>query len=119
MKSKTNGTNEPIYKTEIESQIQKTNLWLWEVGAGEGEEGINQETGVDTYTLLYIKQITHKDLPQDLPDPGIEPRSPALQADILTSEPPGKPYSTGNSPQYSVMTYTGKESKKEGIYVYA
>ena len=29
--------------------------------------------------------------PWDLPDPGIEPRSPALQADALTSEPPGKP----------------------------
>ena len=26
----------------------------------------------------------------DLPDPGIEPRSPTLQADALTSEPPGK-----------------------------
>ena len=25
--------------------------------------------------------------PGDLPDPGIEPRSPALQADTLTSEP--------------------------------
>ena len=29
--------------------------------------------------------------PGDLPDLGIEPRSPALQADALTSEPPGKP----------------------------
>ena len=28
--------------------------------------------------------------PGDLPDPGIEPRSPTLQADALTSEPPGK-----------------------------
>ena len=28
--------------------------------------------------------------PEDLPDRGIEPRSPTLQADILTSEPPGK-----------------------------
>ena len=28
----------------------------------------------------------------DLPNPGIEPRSPALQADSLPSEPPGKPY---------------------------
>ena len=28
--------------------------------------------------------------PGDLPDPGIEPRSPALQADSLPSEPPGK-----------------------------
>ena len=30
--------------------------------------------------------------PGDLPDPGIEPRSPALQADSLPSEPPGKPF---------------------------
>ena len=29
--------------------------------------------------------------PGDLPDPGIEPRSLALQADVLTSEPPGMP----------------------------
>ena len=29
----------------------------------------------------------------DLPDPGIEPRSPTLEADALTSEPPGKPLS--------------------------
>ena len=28
--------------------------------------------------------------PGDLPNPGIEPRSPALQADALTSDPPGK-----------------------------
>ena len=27
--------------------------------------------------------------PGDLPDPGIEPRSPTLQADALTSAPPG------------------------------
>ena len=36
--------------------------------------------------------------PGDLPNPGIEPRSPALQADALTSEPPGtRPYLTGAS----------------------
>ena len=29
--------------------------------------------------------------PGDLPDPGIEPGSPALPADTLPSEPPGKP----------------------------
>ena len=29
--------------------------------------------------------------PGDLPDPGIKPGSPALEADALTSEPPGKP----------------------------
>ena len=30
--------------------------------------------------------------PGDFPDPGIEPGSPALQADALPSEPPGKPF---------------------------
>ena len=29
--------------------------------------------------------------PGDIPDPGMEPRSPALQADTLTSELSGKP----------------------------
>ena len=29
--------------------------------------------------------------PGDLPDPGIKPRSPTLQADALPSEPPAKP----------------------------
>ena len=29
--------------------------------------------------------------PRDLPKPGIEPGSPALEADTLNSEPPGKP----------------------------
>ena len=29
--------------------------------------------------------------PGDLPNPGIEPRSPSVWADALTSEPPGKP----------------------------
>ena len=30
--------------------------------------------------------------PGDLPNPGIEPRSPALQVDPSPSEPPGKPF---------------------------
>ena len=29
--------------------------------------------------------------PGDLPNPGIKPRSPALQEDSLPAEPPGKP----------------------------
>ena len=33
--------------------------------------------------------------PGDLPNPGIKPRSPALQADSLPAEPPGKPKNTG------------------------
>ena len=33
--------------------------------------------------------------PGDLPSPGIEPRSPALQGDALPPEPQGKPKNTG------------------------
>ena len=34
--------------------------------------------------------------PGDLPNPGIEPRSPALQADTLPVEPQGKPCGGSN-----------------------
>ena len=30
--------------------------------------------------------------PGDLPNPGVEPKSPVLQEDSLLSEPPGKPH---------------------------
>ena len=33
--------------------------------------------------------------PGDLPNPGIEPRAPTLQADSFPAEPPGKPKNTG------------------------
>ena len=33
--------------------------------------------------------------PGDLPNPGVEPRSPTLQADSLPAEPQGKPKNTG------------------------
>ena len=36
--------------------------------------------------------------PGDLPNPGIETRSPTLQEDSLPSEPPGKP-------SYYILTY--------------
>ena len=59
-----------MYKTNIRLPMGK-------------EGGINWEIGIDIYTLLYIKQITNKDLL----------------------------HSTGNSTQNSVLTYMGKESK--------
>ena len=46
---------------------------------------MNWEFGIDIYTLLCIKQVANKDLL----------------------------YSTGNSTQYFVMAYMGKESKKK------
>ena len=50
-----------------------------------GVEAINWEIGADIYTWLYTKERTNKDLL----------------------------YSRGNSSQYSVMIYMGKESKKK------
>ena len=44
-------TNELIYKTEADSQTQKTDLWLSK-GKG-GKRGINQEFGISRYKPLY------------------------------------------------------------------
>ena len=45
--------------------------------------------------------------PGDLPDPGIKPRSPALEADALTSEPPGKDHLSRDlaKPLYILMVF--------------
>ena len=54
MESKTNDTNELIYKRETESDIENKLM----VTRGERGKGINWEIGIDIYTLLYIKYIT-------------------------------------------------------------
>ena len=66
-----NKTSQQIYKNRKDEEIQKTKQWF--ATQEKGEEGMKQVKG-------------------NLPDPGIKPRSPAFQADSLTSEPPGKPY---------------------------
>ena len=47
--------------------------------------------------FLQVRMLEWVTIPssRDLPNPGIEPRSPTLQADSLPSQPPGKPKSTG------------------------
>ena len=45
----------------------------------------------------------------DLPNPGTEPGSPALQADSLPSEPPGKP---------KVLSFSGKIIKRTSHIMY-
>ena len=87
MWNRKNDTSELIYKTGTDSWTLKTNLWLPKGKGWRG--GINQEFGINIYTPLYIKQIINKDLL----------------------------YSPGNSTQYSVIIYMGKESEKEWIYV--
>ena len=50
-----------VCKAEIETQMQRTNVWTpwWESGGGGGG-GMNWEIGIDMYTLICIKQITNK-----------------------------------------------------------
>ena len=57
----------------------------WFLGLGSNGEGIVRKFGIDMYTLLYLNCIINKDLLN----------------------------STGNSIQYSLITYMGKESEKE------
>ena len=41
----------------------------------------------------------------DLPNPRIEPGSPALQADALSSEPPGKPYNLSEKAVFNLPSF--------------
>ena len=54
----------------------------------------------------------------DLPNPGIEPRSPILLADSLPSEPPGKPFhllALGNIAAMNMDVYTNICQPLEGF----
>ena len=55
-----NGTDEPVCKVEIETQMQRTNVWIPRSESRGG--GMNWEIGIDIYTLICIKQITNKNL---------------------------------------------------------
>ena len=50
---------------------------------------------MDFSRLEYWSGLLPCPSPGDLPNPGIEPRSPALQVDSLPSEQQGKPKNTG------------------------
>ena len=55
----TNGTDELVCKAEIETQMQRTNVWT---PRGEWGVGMNWEIGTNIYTLICIKQITNENL---------------------------------------------------------
>ena len=52
--------------------------------------------------------------PGDLPDARIEPRSPALQADALTSEPPRKPNKPDTKGQ-TLYDFIHERSKRQKV----
>ena len=58
--TKRNDTNELIYKTETDSQTQRTNLLV--TTGGGGGEGIVREFEIDLYILLCLKWIANNDL---------------------------------------------------------
>ena len=58
MESKKHSTNELAYKTKRVTDTENKLM----VTKGKGGEWINWEIGIDIYTLLYIKQITNKNL---------------------------------------------------------
>ena len=53
--------------------------------------------------------------PGDLPNPGMEP-SPALRADALTSEPPGRPY--GSIIDLHVVLVSGVQQGESIVYIH-
>ena len=60
--------------------------------------------------------------PGDLPNPGIEPRSPALRADSLPAEPPGKPrtYVSKTGQHFRGRTVAEREWRagRAGVFYY-
>ena len=53
----------------------------------------------------------------DLPNPGIEPKSPTLQVDSFTAEPPGKPKNTGvDSPSLLQGIFMIQESNRDLLH---
>ena len=71
-------------KTENESH-SVSRVWLFAHGLYSPWHSPGQNTRVDSFSLFQ----------GNLPNPGVEPRSPALRADSLPSEPQGKSKNTG------------------------
>ena len=73
-----------------QKQTHRYRKYTYGYQRGKSWGRINQEFGINRYTLLSIKQIDNKDLL----------------------------HSTENYIQYLTINYNGKESEKEYIYIY-
>ena len=87
-------------KTEMESPSREDNLFPVKVLVAQSCPTLYDpmDSSLPTSSVRGILQARILEWvvipsPGDLPDPGIELRSPALQADSLPFEPPGKPFS--------------------------
>ena len=69
---------------------------------------LNYRGDKSAHSKHFLKHGLPFPSPGHLPDPGVEPRSPALQADSLLSEPPGKSKNTRvGKPSPSPRDWTG------------
>ena len=63
MEPRKNGTDEPVCRAEIETQMYRTDVWTSSGESGGAGAGVmNWEIGIDMYTLICIKWITNKNL---------------------------------------------------------
>ena len=67
------------------------NQWQYRSWKSENESHWVVSDSFWPHWLCSPSQILARSFPGDLPNPGIKPRSPALQTGILPAELPGKP----------------------------
>ena len=91
-----------ILKKQLDSQIQRMDLWLQEGWLGVG---IVKECGVDMYTLLYLKWITKTTTTTTTTKNKMDNNKALL-------------YSTGNSAQCYVAAWMGGEFGGEWTVLY-
>ena len=114
----------------METKTERIDLWTWGEAEIYGESNVDTYITIFKQMLLLLSHFSCVGLcatpwtsayqaslsmgfsrqgylsgltfpsPGDFPDLRIEPRSPALQADTLTSEPPGSPKNIHISPPF-------------------
>ena len=74
------------HKMKVRMLVAQSCLTLHE-SLDQGQPGSSVHGILQARILVWVASPS----PGDLPDSGIEPKSPVLQADSLLTEPPGKP----------------------------
>ena len=107
-----------IFSNESALCIRWPKYWSFSISPSKEYSGLISFR-IDWFDLPFVQGILQARIlkwkpfpsPGDLPDRGIKPGSPALQADSLPSEPLGKPWISGNrsntlfSPQRSFENF--------------
>ena len=84
------GANEVTMWVLLKMKVKVKSLSSVQLFATPWTVAYQDSPSVGFYRQGYCSGLSFPS-PGELPDPGIKPRSPVLQADVLPSEPPGKP----------------------------